>query len=56
MIRHKAIRPNHHVGVARLLRQQLAIDFVVAIPEKYRFSPVSSLRDVVRHTRNDDAR
>jgi len=55
MIRHEAIGPNRD-GVARApLSHEVNVGAVVRVIEEGPLSPVSSLRDVVRSTRDDNS-
>jgi len=46
------MHPQLDTGLACLLRQEIQIDFVIAVLNKDRFTPISALRYVVRETDN----
>ncbi len=53
-IRDREVGPDLHGRSAHLLRQDIAIDVLIAVFEEDRFTPVAPRRDVVWATRNDD--
>lgn len=55
VVGHEAVGPDGHAGLARLLGQQIAVDFVIAILEKDGLLPVAALRYMVGQTWDDEA-
>ena len=56
MIRHQAAGPQLDACLHGLLGQLIAINLLIAILEKDRFTPVATLGHVVRKSRNYDPR
>ena len=54
VVRHEAIGPDFHAMFAGLRGEKIAVDVLVAVLEKDRLAPVSTLGDVVRQTRYDN--
>ena len=56
MIRHKAIGPDRDTICLAGLSQQVLVKRIIVVDQKYSLSSISTLRDMVCHTRNDDSR
>jgi hypothetical protein len=56
MIGHETVRPHLDSGLARLLSQQISINFLVAILKKDRLPTISTLRNVMRKAGNHRTR
>jgi hypothetical protein len=56
VIGHQAIGPDFHTTFHGLLRQQIAINFLVAPLEKDGLSPIAALSYMMRRKRNGNAR
>jgi len=54
MVGHQAISPNRDLGLQRLLRKKIEVDFVVAILKEDGLAAVAPLSDMVRKPRNHD--
>jgi hypothetical protein len=50
---HQTIGPHLDTGLAGLLGQQIAVDFVIAVLEEDRLSPIATLRHGVRQAGED---
>ena len=55
VVRHQAVGPHRHACPRRLLRQQVAIHFLIARFEEDRLAAVAALSHVVGKTGDDDA-
>lgn len=56
MVGHQAIGPDRHARLPRGLRQQIEIQRIIVIFKKRPLPPVTTLRDVMRDARQDEAR
>jgi len=56
MVGHQAVLPYLHPGLAGLFRQEIAINLLVSILEEDGLAPVAALGDMMRQTRDDQAR
>ena len=56
MIRHKAIGPDRDTICLAGLSQQVLVKRIIVVDQKYSLSSISTLRDMVCHTGNDDSR
>ena len=56
VIGHKTVGPDLHLRLLCVLGQQIAIDLMIAVLEKDRLAPVSTLRHVVRQIWNHNSR
>ena len=51
MVWHQAVSPDFHIRLARLLPKKIAVNLLIAVFKKDRFSAIATLRHVVRETR-----
>ncbi len=56
MIRHKAIGSDSDTICLAGLSQPVLVKRIVVVDQKYSLSSISTLRDMVCHTGNDDSR
>jgi hypothetical protein len=53
VIGHEAISPHVHPVLGARGGHQIQINLIVLVSKERNLTPVATLRDVVRHTRND---
>ena len=56
MVHHEAIAPNLDLPLTAPLRHQLQIRLIIVVAEKGLLATIATLRDVVRHSGNNDSR
>ena len=50
MVGHQAVSPDSHIRLARLLAKKIAVNLLIAVFKKNRFSSIAALRHVVWQT------
>ena len=56
MVGHQAMGPNLDTELLRLLREEIAVDVLIAVLEEHRLAPIAARCHMMRQTGSNDAR